>query len=84
MIMKKNVLIAVAAAAFVLVFTAFKATNAGEPVANDQAKSLAWFVANIQEARKQNQQCHDDPSIQSSPECVNALHALEISFKGNN
>lgn len=84
MIMKKNVLVATAIAAMVLVFTAFKSSNAGEATVNDQAKSLAWFVANIQEARKQNQQCHDDPSLQSSPECLNALHALEISFKGGN
>lgn len=81
--MKKNVLIAIAAV-LVLAFTAFKATIAAEAANSEQAKSLAWYVANLQEARKQNQACHDNPSLQSSSDCVNALHALEISFKGGN
>ncbi len=81
--MKNNVLIAITAV-LIFAFTAFKSTMAKEAVNGEQAKSLAWYVANIQEARKQNQICHDDPSLQASPDCVNALHALEISFKGGN
>lgn len=80
---KKNVLLAIIAA-LVLGFTAFKATVAGEASNGDEVKSLAWYVANIKEARRQNQECHDNPSIQSTPTCVNALHALEITFKGGN
>jgi hypothetical protein len=80
--MKKSVLMLVVVA-FVLGFSAFKATIAGETESQD-TKSLAWYVANIAEARKQNQECHDNPNIQSSPNCVNSLHALEISFKGGN
>lgn len=55
---------------------AFKTSNA------EDAKSVAWYTANIKEAKAKNQQCHDDPSVKSSQaqECVNALHALEISF----
>ncbi len=81
--MKKNVLIAMTAVS-ILAFTAFKATIAAEAVNSEQAKSLAWYVANIPEARKRNQECHDNPSLQSSSDCANALHALEISFKGGN
>ena len=50
----------------------------------DEVKSVAWYVANIQEARKQNQICHDNPQIKETPNCANSLHALEISFKGGN
>lgn len=70
-------------AALVLGFTAFQVTIAGE-AENEEVKSLAWYVANIKEAKKQNQECHDNPGIQSTPNCVNSLHALEISFKGGN
>lgn len=55
---------------------------AGETDGN--VKSVAWYVANIKDARLQNQICYDTPSLQSTPTCVNALHALEISFKGGN
>jgi hypothetical protein len=81
--MNRNVLLAIIAA-LILGFTAFKATIAGESSNGDEVKSLAWYVANIKEARAQNQECHDNPGIQSTPACVNALHALEISFKGGN
>lgn len=80
--MKKNVLV-FAIAALALGLTAFKATTAGETAAKSE-KSLAWYVANLKDAKKQNQECHDNPSLQSTPDCVNSLHALEISFKGGN
>ncbi|MGZ4960690.1 MAG: EexN family lipoprotein [Methylomonas sp.] len=83
MIMKKNSFIAITAV-LILAFAAFKVTIAAEAAAGEQAKSLAWYVANIPEARKQNQACHDNPGLQASTDCVNALHALEISFKGGN
>ena len=79
--MKKNALIAIAIA-LVLGVTGFKATIAGE--SKSEEKSVAWYVANVQSAKVQNQQCHDNPSLQSTPNCVNSLHALEISFKGGN
>lgn len=62
-------------------------TNASSEVNEDkeaEAKSVAWYVANIKEAKAQNQTCHDNPNLQASADCVNSLHALQISFKGGN
>jgi hypothetical protein len=72
--MKKASLIMLVTAVLALTVTAFKTSNA------EDAKSVAWYAANIKEAQAKNQQCHDNQSLQSSPECVNALRALEISF----
>lgn len=70
----------------IVAVTAFKITNAEsskiEDTGNKEEKSVAWYVANTKEARDQNKECHDNPSLQSTPECINSLHALEISFAG--
>lgn len=83
--MKKSyMLIAAATAVAVLGSTAaLNVTNANEGASGD-AKTVAWYVANIKDARAQNQACHDDPAIQGSANCANSLHALEITFKGGN
>lgn len=47
-------------------------------------KSVAWYAANQQEARAQNKMCFENPSLQTTENCVNSLHALEISYKGTN
>lgn len=80
--MKKNILV-LAALGLIIALTALNATIASEKT-NDDVKSVGWFVANIKDARLQNQQCYDNPSLQLSQNCTNALHALEISFKGAN
>ncbi|NOT13291.1 MAG: EexN family lipoprotein [Methylococcaceae bacterium] len=49
---------------------------------NKAEQTVAWYVANTKEAQEQNQECHDNPSIQSTPNCVNSLHALQIIFAG--
>lgn len=72
--MKKTSLIVLTTAFLLLMVTAFKTSNA------EEAKTVAWYAANIREAKIKNQQCHDDPNIKSSQECLNAQHALEISF----
>ncbi|CAG1023472.1 hypothetical protein DOJK_02387 [Patescibacteria group bacterium] len=72
--MKKASLIMLITAAAALTITVLQTTNA------EEAKTVAWYTANIKEAKLKNQQCHDDPSIKDSQECTNALHALEISF----
>ena len=93
MIMKMNALsinqkiIALTATGFILFASAFQVISVPNPVAsqdNTAAKSLAWYTANIKEARAQNQICHDNPELQSSENCENALHALQITFKGGN
>lgn len=81
--MKKNIVI-LTVIALVLGLSGLKVINAEESVSVSEAKSVAWYVANIKEARNKNQQCHDNPGMQSSDDCSNALHALEITFKGGN
>ena len=56
--------------------------NTKTDIGNKEDQSVAWYVANAKEARDQNKECHDNPSIQSTPNCVNSLHALQISFAG--
>ena len=81
--MKKSVITSVSIFAITLAGLAmFNSSVASE--SSEDAKSVAWYVANIQEARQQNQACYDTPSLKSTPNCANALHALKISFKGNN
>jgi hypothetical protein len=79
---KKNIIIritAIALAAVTVTVAALEAKNM--PAASLEAnQSVAWYAANIPEAKAQNQVCHDNPEINSSQDCVNALHALEISF----
>jgi len=64
-----------------LAVTAFKVTNAES---TKEEKSVAWYAANTKEAHDQNKECHDNPNIQSTPDCVNSLHALQIKFAGGN
>ncbi len=47
-----------------------------------EAKSIAWFTANVREARAQNKLCFDNPNLQASANCKNALHALKIIYVG--
>ena len=62
------------AAVSALTITAYRASNA------EDCKTVAWYTANIKEAKTKVQECHDNSSLQASPECANARHALEISF----
>ena len=51
---------------------------------SNEAKSVAWYTANIKAAQAKNNECHrasNATELQSSPDCINALHAIEISFK---
>ncbi len=82
--MEKNTLI-LTTAVLALMLSGFNVINAEESAQqSDNAKSVAWYVANIKEARAKNQECHDNPSMKTSSDCTNALHALEISFNGGN
>ena len=49
-----------------------------------EIRSVAWYAANQQAARAQNKTCFENPSLQTTENCVNSLHALEISYKGSN
>lgn len=82
--MKKQTII-LTLTSLALVLSAFKVISAEEakPEA-EQAKTVAYYVANVKEARIKNQQCFDNPGIKATEDCENALHALQISFKGGN
>lgn len=82
--MKKSVVTSMSILALVLAGLALFNSSSIAGETGEDAKSVAWYVANIQEARQQNQACYDTPSLQSTQNCANALHALEISFKGGN
>lgn len=80
--MKKQIIVLVISV-LSLTLVGLKALNAQES-GEGQAKSVAWYVANLKDARTKNQLCHDTPNLQGSLDCQNALHALEITFKGGN
>lgn len=82
---KKHVSIAVVV--LILGAAAFKVTiaseNKPETVATEDVKSVGYFVANAKEALAKNKQCFDQGlDMQATPNCANALHALEISHVG--
>lgn len=81
---KSHVVVLLSSVAFGIMV--FKGTNAVESSAANTgpAKTVAWYVANIKEAKAQNKVCHDNPGIQASADCANALQALKISFAVNN
>lgn len=81
--MKKNSIILLIAS-LALMLSAFKVISAEEVKSAEQAKSIAWYVANVKEAKAKNQQCFDNPGLKATEDCENALHALQISFKGGN
>ncbi|MGY6274254.1 hypothetical protein [Methylomonas sp. MgM2] len=83
--MKKSTIILISSAVL-LALSAFNVISAEEPnqAQAENEKSVAWYVANIREAKAKNQQCFDSRTQQSTPECENALHALQISFNGGN
>ena len=86
--MKKTTPILIATA-LILTLTAFKVISAEEATAavtpeSTEVKSVAWYVANVKEAKAKNQLCYDNPGKLPNEDCENSLHALQISFKGGN
>lgn len=78
---KRNVIIAASISALVAVMV-FQTTNAQNSAS--AAKSVAWYVANIKVAQTKNNECRADSSnteLQATTDCVNALSALQMSFK---
>jgi hypothetical protein len=49
-----------------------------------ETKSLAWYMANPQEALAKNKECYDNPQLKTTENCVYSLQALEITHKGPN
>lgn len=81
--MKKNATIG--ATVLTVLMISFGVVVAQENKAGEEeTKSVGWYVAHIQEARAQNKVCYDNPGLKETPNCQNSLHALQISFVGNN
>jgi hypothetical protein len=79
-IQNHNVIVAASFFALIAVL-AIQTTNAQS--SKSDVKSVAWYVANIKVAETKNKECRTDSNnveLQSTPECVNALQALELSF----
>ena len=81
--MKKNIVLVITTV-LLLGITAYKASIAEESKKAEEAKSVAWYVANVPAARKQNKECYDNPELKETPNCQNSLRALQISFSGAN
>jgi len=47
-----------------------------------EAKSIAWYTANVKEARQKNKACYDNAELQATTDCKNALHALKLVYVG--
>ncbi len=77
---KRNAIIA--ASISVLITSIILNTTNAESSKSD-TKSVAWYTANIKQAEAQNKLCRADSentALHETENCVNALHALEISF----
>ncbi len=62
-------------------FTAIAETSNNEE-SNKEAKSIAWYTANVKEARSKNKECFDNEELQSTEDCENSLHALRLVYVG--
>ena len=49
-----------------------------------EVKSVAWYMANPQEALAKNKECYDNPLLKTTENCVYSLQALETIHKGPN
>jgi len=85
--MKKSKLMIYAAVLASIAALSVSALETAPTEKTKEAKSVAWYVANIQEAKAQNKVCYGNGAstdTQSSPDCLNSLQALKISHVGNN
>ena len=55
-----------------------------ETINETGAKSVAWYVANIHQAKAVNRSCFVDNNSPASADCQNALQALTISHVSQN
>jgi len=74
----QKLILAVIISSIAATATAYAVTNSNQ----QEAKSIAWYTANVKEARQQNKTCYDNAELQSTKNCKNALHALELVYVG--
>jgi hypothetical protein len=79
---KNKIIIAAAISALTAIVAFQQVSIAGSK--SDEAKSVGWYTANIKAAQAKNNECRGESGnteLQATPDCVNALNALQISFK---
>jgi hypothetical protein len=79
---KNQIIIAAAISALTAIVAFQQVSVAGSK--SDEIKSVAWYTANIKAAQAKNNECRGESGtteLQATPDCVNALNALQISFK---
>jgi len=79
--MKKNSLILGFIIA-TLAVTAIAETNNNKESESKPAKSVAWYTANVKEARAKNKECYDNKELTTTGDCKNSLHALQLVYVG--
>ncbi len=78
--LSKNQIIIAAGISALTAIIAFQQVSIAE--STSEAKSVAWYVSNIKVAQAKNTECRADVNnIQTTPDCLNALSALQMSFK---
>lgn len=78
---KNQIIIAAVISAFAAII-GFQQVSVAESASD--TKSVAWYVSNIKAAQAKNNECRGESGnteLQATPDCVNALNALQISFK---
>lgn len=70
--------------AAVIITTAVVVLQARQQAKAPEIKSMAWYMANPQDALATNKICFDNPQLKATDNCINSLHALEIMHKGPN
>jgi len=77
---KNSIILGLAIVTFA--FTAIAETSNNDGNSNKETKSIAWYTANVKEARSKNKECYDNEELQSTEDCKNSLHALELVYVG--
>ena len=70
------------ATAFALLFTFWPGVGSSSMMSHRTAKSVAWYVGNLEEARSMSHAClsSEDPAhSQRADDCRNALRALSVA-----
>ncbi|MGB4497152.1 MAG: EexN family lipoprotein [Methylococcaceae bacterium] len=78
--LNKNQIVIAATISAVAAIIGFQQVSVAE--SSSDVKSVAWYVSNIKLAQAKNNECRADVNnIQTTPDCSNALSALQMSFK---
>ncbi len=78
--LSKNQIIIAAGVSALAAIIGFQQVSIAE--STSEAKSVAWYVSNIKLAQAKNTECRADANnVQTTPDCLNALSALQMSFK---